>query len=82
MNPSNLSAFIDVVNGSSETDRVTGRAKSETRILSNEYKTDWSRTVTNTKFWSDKNMTGAKLVEAFKDILQSRIDESNAKLGR
>lgn len=82
VNPSNLSAFIDVVNGSSETDHVTGRAKPETRILTNEYKTDWSRTVTSTKFWSDKTMTGAKLVAAYKDILQSRINESNAKLGR
>ena len=82
VNPSNLNAFIDVVDGTSDTDHVTGRAKPETRILTNEYKTDWSRVVTSTKFWSDPNMTGAKLVEAYKDILQSRINDSNAKLGR
>ncbi len=82
VNPSNLNAFIDVVNGSSETDRVTGRAKPETRILTNEFKTDWSRIVTTTKFWSDPTMTGAKLVAAYKDILQSRINDSNSKLGR
>ena len=82
VNPSNLNAFIDVVDGSSETDHVTGKAKPETRILTNEYKTDWSNTVTKTKFWSDKDMTGAKLVAAYKDILQSRINDSNAKLGR
>ena len=82
VNPSNLSAFIDVVNGSSETDRVTGRAKHQTRILSNEYLSDWSKTVTSTRFWSDSTMTGAKLVAAYKDTLQSRINESNAALGR
>ncbi len=82
VNPSNLSAFIDVVDGSSETDRVTGRAKHQTRILSNEYLSDWSKVVTNTRFWSDATMTGAQLVAAYKDTLQSRINESNAKLGR
>ena len=82
VNPSNLSAFIDVVNGSSETDRITGRAKHQTRILSNEYLSDWSKTVTSTRFWSDQTMTGAQLVAAYKDTLQSRINESNAKLGR
>ena len=82
VNPSNLSAFIDVVDGSSETDRITGRAKHQTRILSNEYFSDWSKVVTKTKFWSDATMTGAKLVAAYKDILQQWINESNKKLGR
>ena len=82
VNPSNLSAFIDVVNGTSSTDRITGRAKHQTRILSNEYLSDWSKTVTSTRFWSEQSMTGAQLVAAYKDTLQSRINESNAKLGR
>ena len=82
VNPSNLNAFIDVVNGSSETDRVTGRAKPETRILTNEFKDDWANIVKRTRFWADDNMTGERLVAAYKDILQSRINDSNAKLGR
>ena len=82
VNPSNLSAFIDVVNGSSATDRVTGRAKTETRILTNEFKSDWSKVVSNVQFWLRADATGAELVNAFKDILQSRIDDSNAELGR
>lgn len=82
VNPSNLSAFIDVVNGSSATDKVTGRAKTETRILTNEFKSDWSKVVANTGFWSNSNAKGADLVNAFKDILQSRINDSNSALGR
>ena len=82
VNPSNLGVFIDVVDGYSDTDRVTGRAKPETRILSNEFKSDWSKIVNSTRFWADENMTGAKLVEAYRDILQSRINESNVRLGR
>ena len=80
--PSNLSAFVDVVNGTSETDRVTGRAKTETRILTNEFKSDWAKTVSDIKFWTRANATGAELVNAFKKTLQSRINESNAALGR
>ena len=80
VNPNNLNAFIDVVDGPSN--NITGRAKHQTRILSNEYLSDWSKVVNSTKFWSDPEMTGAKLVAAYKDILQSRITESNVKLGR
>ncbi len=82
VNPSNLNAFIDVVNGDGPNDFVTGRAKPETRILTNEFKDDWNNTVKRTRFWADDDMTGARLVEAYKDILQSRINDSNAKLGR
>lgn len=82
VNPSNLSAFIDVVNGSGPNDKVTGRAKTETRILSNEFKSDWSKTVSNLGFWTRANATGAELVAAYKDTLQSRINDSNAALGR
>lgn len=80
--PSNLSAFIDVVNGSGPNDKVTGRAKTETRILTNEFKSDWSKTVSNIGFWTRADATGAELVAAFKDTLQSRIDEANVALGR
>ena len=82
VNPSNLSAFIDVVNGTSATDKVTGRAKHQTRILSNEYMSDWSKTVTASRFWDEASMTGAQLVAQYKNTLQSRINESNASLGR
>ncbi len=80
--PSNLSVFLDVVNGTSENDRIGGRAKTETRILTNEYKLDWASVVGETKFWSRRDAKGQELVDAFRSTLQSRINDSNNALGR
>jgi|GEM_PF-2696306 len=80
--PSNLSAFIDVVNGTSDTDHVTGRAKTETRILDNSFKLDWAKYVSTYEFWTKADATGAGLVAYYKDNLQKRINEFNLEIGR
>lgn len=84
VNPSNLNVFIDTVDGASTAsgDVVTGRAKTQTRTLGNEWKTDWSSTVDSVGFWSRANCTGAELVREYKDTLQSWIDQYNSRIGR
>lgn len=81
VNPSNLSVFIDVVNGTSATDKVTGRQRTQCRTYSSTWKDDWGTAVSKYQFWNNASATGAGLVASFKDTLQARLNEYNKALG-
>lgn len=91
VNPSNLSVFLNVIDGTGEktaegggtyTDKVGGRMRTQVRTLRTEWYNEWSTVVSNYNFWTDAEATGAGLVAAFRDVLQGWLDDYNATLGR
>ncbi len=83
VNPVNLDVFVDVVDGfRDENDKVGGKARSLTRTLGSEWKTQWDKLVSQRKYYQNESMRASELVSAYKDTINKWLAKYNEELGR